>query len=331
MRIPAPSITTTDLQAVIRGLPTSPVISSSLARRGSWRVHPEATGCSAAGAVGDKLGSALIGSRLVTEPDAAVLPNGAAVRAVLEMVRFGVSRLECGPGCRRSVERRPCRDLKGTRAGVDGRLGEADDDARRVAPRRAGVHHGRADVGPAIQRWSGADVPGLLQARIQDPAVLSIPRAENRRACRAVPRPALADPGSPAAGSPLRSVGTQAYPRHVRGAGGDPSSVQTRATPTLPSGRAQREHARGRTPLDPCHHSRSGGVRLVRDTCLRVDGKVVAGLGRSSRLAYLPHSGDGSRSSPDQLVGSQITSGSLHFAIDEPLPDDLVRRLVEAS
>ena len=57
---------------------------------GWWRVHPEANLVGRAGAVGDELGSALIGSRLVHGPDAAVLPDGAAVRAVLEMVRYGV-------------------------------------------------------------------------------------------------------------------------------------------------------------------------------------------------------------------------------------------------
>jgi uncharacterized protein YdhG (YjbR/CyaY superfamily) len=64
----------------------------------------------------------------------------------------------------------------------------------------------------------------------------------------------------------------------------------------------------------------------------RVDGKVVAGFAAfKNHLAYLPHSGDVLADLGDQLAGYERTSGSLHFAIDEPLPDDLVRHLVEAK
>jgi uncharacterized protein YdhG (YjbR/CyaY superfamily) len=64
----------------------------------------------------------------------------------------------------------------------------------------------------------------------------------------------------------------------------------------------------------------------------RVDGKVVAGFAAfKNHLAYLPHSGDVLPELADDLVGYEYTSGSLHFPIDEPLPDDLVRRLVEAK
>lgn len=64
----------------------------------------------------------------------------------------------------------------------------------------------------------------------------------------------------------------------------------------------------------------------------RVDGKVVAGFGAfKNHLAYLPHSGRVLSILGDELAGYECTSGSLHFGIDEPLPDDLVRRLVEAK
>jgi len=64
----------------------------------------------------------------------------------------------------------------------------------------------------------------------------------------------------------------------------------------------------------------------------RVDGKVVAGLAAfTNHLAYLPHSGSVLADLGDHLAGYECTRGSLHFAIDEPLPDDLVRRLVEAK
>ena len=64
----------------------------------------------------------------------------------------------------------------------------------------------------------------------------------------------------------------------------------------------------------------------------RVGGKVVAGFAAfNNHLAYLPHSGEVLASLDDRLNGYERTSGSLHFAVDEPLPDDLVRRLVDAK
>ena len=64
----------------------------------------------------------------------------------------------------------------------------------------------------------------------------------------------------------------------------------------------------------------------------RVDGKVVAGFAAfKNHLSYLPHSGAVLASLREAVAGYKQTSGSLHFAIDEPLPDELVRRLVEAK
>lgn len=64
----------------------------------------------------------------------------------------------------------------------------------------------------------------------------------------------------------------------------------------------------------------------------RVGGKVVAGFAAfKNHLAYLPHSGQVLSDLERELGGYTHTSGSLHFAIDEPLPDDLVRRLVETK
>ena len=64
----------------------------------------------------------------------------------------------------------------------------------------------------------------------------------------------------------------------------------------------------------------------------RVDGKVVAGFAAfKNHLAYLPHSGAVLAGLGDRLDGYERTSGSLHFPVDEPLPDDLVRTLVEAK
>src|SRR6476659_6351982 len=64
----------------------------------------------------------------------------------------------------------------------------------------------------------------------------------------------------------------------------------------------------------------------------RVGGKVVAGFAAfKNHLAYLPHSGEVLSVLGDRLDGYERTSGSLHFPIDEPLPDDLVRSLVNAK
>ncbi len=62
----------------------------------------------------------------------------------------------------------------------------------------------------------------------------------------------------------------------------------------------------------------------------RVDGKVVAGFAAfKNHLAYLPHSGEVLPRLGDRLDGYERTNGSLHFAVDEPLPDELVRELVD--
>ena len=63
----------------------------------------------------------------------------------------------------------------------------------------------------------------------------------------------------------------------------------------------------------------------------RLDGKVVAGFAAfKNRLSYLPHSGSVLGELADEVAGYAITKGSLHFPIDQPLPKDLVKRLIEA-
>ena len=64
----------------------------------------------------------------------------------------------------------------------------------------------------------------------------------------------------------------------------------------------------------------------------RVDGKVVAGFAAfKNHLAYLPHSGQVLADLTDRLDGYTHTTGSLHFPVDQPLPDDLIRELVQAK
>jgi uncharacterized protein YdhG (YjbR/CyaY superfamily) len=63
----------------------------------------------------------------------------------------------------------------------------------------------------------------------------------------------------------------------------------------------------------------------------RVSGGVIAGFAAFARhLSYLPHSGNTLAVLGPDHAGYTCTKGSLHFAYDEPLPADLVARLVEA-
>ena len=61
----------------------------------------------------------------------------------------------------------------------------------------------------------------------------------------------------------------------------------------------------------------------------RLQGKVVAGFAAfKNHLSYLPHSGSVFPELGDELATYKMTSGSLHFPIDSPLPKSLVERLV---
>lgn len=61
----------------------------------------------------------------------------------------------------------------------------------------------------------------------------------------------------------------------------------------------------------------------------RYQGKTVAGFAAfKNHLSYLPHSGSVLPALADDLVGYEQTTGSLHFAVDQPLPSALVDKLV---
>jgi uncharacterized protein YdhG (YjbR/CyaY superfamily) len=62
----------------------------------------------------------------------------------------------------------------------------------------------------------------------------------------------------------------------------------------------------------------------------RVSGKVIAGFAAfKNHLSYLPFSGSVLKQLPDDLAGYDKTLSALHFAVDRPLPEALVRRLIE--
>ena len=58
-------------------------------------------------------------------------------------------------------------------------------------------------------------------------------------------------------------------------------------------------------------------------------GKVVAGFAAfKDHLSYLPFSGSVLGQLGDELRGYTMTKSSLHFRLDRPLPEALVRRLI---
>ena len=61
----------------------------------------------------------------------------------------------------------------------------------------------------------------------------------------------------------------------------------------------------------------------------KVDGKTIAGFAAfKHHLSYLPHSGSVLTTLADDVAGYQTSKGALRFAIDKPLPDRLVKKLV---
>ncbi|SDJ53390.1 Uncharacterized conserved protein YdhG, YjbR/CyaY-like superfamily, DUF1801 family [Frankineae bacterium MT45] len=62
----------------------------------------------------------------------------------------------------------------------------------------------------------------------------------------------------------------------------------------------------------------------------KVGSKVVVGFAAfKNHVSYLPHSGSVLAALKDELAGYTQTSGSLHFAVDEPLPAELVSKLID--
>ena len=61
----------------------------------------------------------------------------------------------------------------------------------------------------------------------------------------------------------------------------------------------------------------------------KVGGKTIAGFAAfKNHLSYLPHSGSVFREMPEDLAGYEKSSGALRFAVDTPLPAELVSKLV---
>jgi uncharacterized protein YdhG (YjbR/CyaY superfamily) len=62
----------------------------------------------------------------------------------------------------------------------------------------------------------------------------------------------------------------------------------------------------------------------------KIGGKVVAGFAAfKHHLSYLPHSGSVLSEMADDLTAYSYSKGSLRFPIDEPLPQRVVKKLIE--
>jgi uncharacterized protein YdhG (YjbR/CyaY superfamily) len=61
----------------------------------------------------------------------------------------------------------------------------------------------------------------------------------------------------------------------------------------------------------------------------KVQGKTIAGFAAfKNHLSYLPHSGSVFPQLRDELAGYTTSSGALRFGVDEPLPAELVEKLI---
>jgi uncharacterized protein YdhG (YjbR/CyaY superfamily) len=62
----------------------------------------------------------------------------------------------------------------------------------------------------------------------------------------------------------------------------------------------------------------------------KLQGKTIAGFAAfKSHLSYLPHSGSVIAKLAKETEGYTSTKGSLHFPVDQPLPEKLVKKLLD--
>jgi uncharacterized protein YdhG (YjbR/CyaY superfamily) len=61
----------------------------------------------------------------------------------------------------------------------------------------------------------------------------------------------------------------------------------------------------------------------------KVAGKTIAGFAAfKNHLSYLPHSGSVFPELAEELAGYEMSSGALRFPVDQPLPAELVEKLI---
>jgi uncharacterized protein YdhG (YjbR/CyaY superfamily) len=62
----------------------------------------------------------------------------------------------------------------------------------------------------------------------------------------------------------------------------------------------------------------------------RLNGKVIAGIAAfKNHLSYMPHSGSVIEVIEDQLTDYKTSKGILQFAIDKPLPREIIALLID--
>jgi uncharacterized protein YdhG (YjbR/CyaY superfamily) len=62
----------------------------------------------------------------------------------------------------------------------------------------------------------------------------------------------------------------------------------------------------------------------------RVEGRVVIGFkANQSDYSIYPFSGGAAERFPEELRGRTVTSGSIHFTVEDPISDDLLRRIIQ--
>jgi hypothetical protein len=141
---------------------------------GWWRVHPEANLVGRTGTVGDELGSALIGSQLVSDLMRLCFLMERQYAPYSKWFGTAFSRLACGPELTPtlwSVVRAE------TWQGRETALLAAYD---KLAVMHNALHLTDPVATEVVQMWNRpfkvawADFPGLLQGQIQDPVVLRI-------------------------------------------------------------------------------------------------------------------------------------------------------------
>jgi uncharacterized protein YdhG (YjbR/CyaY superfamily) len=72
-------------------------------------------------------------------------------------------------------------------------------------------------------------------------------------------------------------------------------------------------------------------VISYRVPAFRLDGRIVAGFAAfGNHLSYLPFSGSVLSQLEGDLANYTKTKSALHFPVDQPLPKQLVKKLIEA-
>lgn len=141
---------------------------------GWWRISPEANLVGRVGTVGDELGSALIGSRLVTDMMRLCFLLERQYAPYSKWFGTAFSRLPCGPAMtpllRRVVRAESWPEREQALLVACEELMRRHDSLGLTAPLTRGVE--RMWERPFRVAWS--DCPRLLRAQIRDPAVASI-------------------------------------------------------------------------------------------------------------------------------------------------------------